>query len=861
MVKKIFFKKTTRFIVLYSIVFIFFISLYFIHTIYNSPFKKIDNFETKLVNNANIYTNQQVVVADFKIKNITFLTKIIDELKNIREFMGYKIQYVKLDKKYRIIFDCDNEEIGIDSLYIAFYKITNSFKNIKQKMEDLKRKYQKNKLGPTTISIVNCALKHNIPYFRLNEDSLVQLGWGKHQKRIEASTTTNTRVIGETIAKNKDLTKEMLKSMGIPVAEGYLIEENQHAYDLLIKYFEILGSPVVIKPYDGNHGNGVTTNINNVNKLKSAYKNANKISEYVIIEKHVKGNDYRILLINNKFVAASKRTPACVVGNGKNSIHQLISQTNQDPKRGNEHESELTKITYDDSVYEYLWEQGFFWFSVPRKNQIVYLRKNGNLSTGGTAEDVTDIVHPSIIEHAINASIQIDIDVCGIDVVCEDISKPLEIQDGCFIEVNSGPGLRMHLYPSSGKSRDVCEPIISGLFPNNSDGRIPIVSITGVNGKTTTVNILSFILKASYDVVGKTTTNGVYINDFEIEMGDCSGPLSAQKILVNPTVDIAVLETARGGILRGLAFDNCDVGVITNIGKGDHIGTNYESSTIDELIELKCVVLKYIKPNGYAVLNASDENIYKILAYLKNDTTPIFFSRDKHNKIINEQIQKGRPVVYYNDNSIIYKNNNKDEIFHIKNIPILENLTLFQIENILCVISCAISLKIDVRSIKKELQKYENTIYENPGRFNIVDYGKSQIIVDYGHNLDAINYISEYSKNNSHFRKKIIMYGAAGDRDIEVIKQIIETLYNSFDILILFETNQTLRGKKQGELLELMKMSIPDDKKEVYYFDDELVSIDKGFNIVDINNNDLFIALIDDVSNSIEFILEKLENK
>ena len=850
-------KKKSKILLLFIYLILFIILIIYIYyTFSNLQLDEIKNLETSIIIGPNMYTNKKVIIANFKIDNKQVNENIKNEILNLHKFIGFTNSYSNIIKN-NIIFDYDDEKTSLKAVTIAYYKVFGTYKNLQKKIEDLKREYQNNKLGPSTKSIVDEAVKNNIPYIRMNNNSLIQLGWGKNQKHIEASTTSNTSAIGETIAKNKDLTKIMLKSMGIPVPNGYLIEEGANSENDLLKYYDILGPPVVIKPYDGNHGDGVITNINNMNELKKAYKIANKISEYVLIEKYIIGNDYRILIINNKFVAASKRNPALVIGDGYSNIYQLINKINNDPKRGDEHTSELTKIVYDNTVASYIWEQGYYTIlSIPKKDQVVYLRKTANLSTGGTAEDVTDIVHQSIINYAIDASIQIDIDICGIDIICKDISKPLELQGGAFIEVNSGPGLRMHIFPSVGKPRNVCKPIIDGLFPNNN-GRIPIVSITGTNGKTTTVNVMAYLASLVYNVVGKTTTNGVYINDTIIEYGDCSGPKSAQKILKNPNVDICIFESARGGLLKGLGYDYCDVGLIINIGSGDHIGNNYESSNIDELIQIKNVVIKNISKDGYAILNANDQHIHKIIPYVSCKNI-IYFSINHNNDIIHNQIKNKEHVIYYNGNDIIYSYQNKKEVFYIKNIPIIQDSQIsFQIENVMSVIACAIALKIDMNIIKKGLSTFQNNIKNNPGRFNILKYKSSTLIVDYAHNLDSIIYLSKYI-NNVTANKKIVMFGAAGDREDNVIKKMSEYLYNSFDIIILFVTEETKRGRSEEELIYLMTSNI-DKNKNVEIVLNENDAIDKGFKYINTNKNDIFVLLIDDVKNSIEYVMSKIK--
>jgi cyanophycin synthetase len=816
-----------NYIIIYLLVF-FLIFLLFNH--------KIDNLNIDYTFGPNIYSKLKVIIINFTNNNEYKMNKLYDNILYIHQYINYKLLFYKIINN-KIIISYDDLNISKQIINIA----NNKFNN--EQLNNILIKYKNTLLGPSTKSIIDYAIKRNIPYKRLNDDNLISLGWGIKQHFIEASTSSNTYAISESIAKNKELTKTMLKSVGIPIAEGYLVEIDNNYYNKFIKYFHLLNSPVVIKPYNGNHGNGVIVNIKSINELINGIEKIKDMSESIIIEKYIEGNDYRLLVINYKFIAASRRYPAFVIGDGINTIDELIKIINK--TRGNGHETSLTKIIIDDDVHTNLLEQKLSLQTIPNINKIIYLRKNANLSTGGIAENVTDKVHSSIIDYAILASKQINLDICGIDIICKDISKSLEEQNGAFIEINSGPGLRMHLYPSFGLPINVNEPIIDMLFPNDN-GRIPIIAITGTNGKTTIVNLISYIMKNIYKTVGKTTTNGVYINDFQIDEGDCTGPKSTQKILSNPDVEIAVLECARGGILKGLAFDYCDIRVITNIGNGDHIGKNYDCKNIDDLIKLKSVIIQNISDNGYAILNANDPSLYKILTYIKPTTKIIYFS------IIKKEM---KPIVYFDGLNIIYSNNNEEIIYNINDIPILEHLVNFQIENVLISIASCIAHDINHDIIKKGLSTFINDTNNNPGRFNIINYNKSKLIIDYGHNLDSINYICNFV-NNKNYSNKIIMFGPAGDREDDVILNMLQNIKISFNIIIIFITSDTLRGRFQNDLLKLINKSFKNKNIEIIY--NEQNAIDKCFKYL--NENDICFFMVDNVDDSIKYIKNKISN-
>lgn len=793
----------------------------------------LEKFDKKDINirkiiGPNIYFSKKVLLIELNNN----LNDIANEIIKNHKYIGYDSKFIDILKN-KIIIDYEYDKISEQIVLYSYNKIINNIDDIKI-LNQIKEQYENSRLGPSTQSIVDYATIKSIPYIRLNDDNLLQLGYGKYQKKIEASTTSETKIISENIAKDKSLTHIMLKSIDVPSPDSLLIKnKNELEYQIKnIKY------PVVLKPYNGNHGNDVFINISNDQELLDAYEKIMVNHNYVLVEEMIKGSDYRILVVNNIVVAGAKRIPANVIGNGINSINELITIENNKPSRGEGHNSSLTKIKVNKDFLKYDLNY------IPKNNEIIYLSNVPNLSQGGTSEDITDIIHPSIIQHCQNISYQIDLDICGIDIVCQDISNPLESQKGAVIEVNSGPGLRMHTQPYIGKKRNVGKPIIDGLFPNNKN--LPIISVTGTNGKTTTVNLIAYILKNQF-TVGKTNTNGVWVNDVNIDRGDCSGPNSALKILMNPDVEIAVLEYARGGILKGLIYNNSDIGIITNIGSGDHIGEHYDNMTIDDIINIKSVIIKNISPSGYAVLNANDMHIHKLLQEVKSNL--ILFSIKK-NKLIEDHIEKNQPVIYYDEkiNNIIFKSNYQINI-DCNNIPLLKQKISFLIENVMISIATCLVLKIDIKNIMSQLFKYNNNL-ENPGRFNILEYKDSKIILDYAHNIDSVNLLVDYIKKNN-YKNKSIMYGPVGDRDDNTIKYIINILSENFDNIIIFVKDELLRGRKKKDFIDFINKIIYNQPKSIL-LDNENKAIDYTMKYAE--KDSLIILLIDDINKSIEYL-------
>ncbi|MEC7527702.1 MAG: cyanophycin synthetase, partial [Bacteroidota bacterium] len=485
------------------------------------------------------------------------------------------------------------------SFRIAEALIANKEYDLDEDIMNMKEIRQNEGLGPSTSSIIKEAEARGIPWIRLNKYSLCQLGYGANQKRIQATVTSETSNIGVEIACDKEETKDLLEQAEVPIPKGDIIRTERGLKEAV----DYVGFPLVIKPVNGNHGRGITTNINSLDEALIGFKEAKEVSRLVIVEKYITGEDHRLLVINNKLVAAAKRTPAHVIGDGKSTIQELVDEVNKDERRGYGHEKVLTEIDINSLTLEILKEMNMTTESVPKKGEMVKLKSTANLSTGGTAEDITELIHPYNVFMAERISKIIGLDICGIDIMAEDLTKPLNKSGGAVLEVNAGPGFRMHLQPTSGLPRNVGGHVVDMLFPPGSNSRIPIIAVTGTNGKTTTTRLIAHIAKMKGKKVGYTTSDGVYIQNRLLMTGDCTGPKSAEFVLKDPTVNFAVLECARGGLLRaGLGFKKCDIGVVTNVA-GDHLGLK-GIHTIDQLAKVKGVIPETVHKDGYSVLNA-----------------------------------------------------------------------------------------------------------------------------------------------------------------------------------------------------------------------------------------------------------------
>jgi cyanophycin synthetase len=706
------------------------------------------------------------------------------------------------------------------------------------------------RLGPSTGSIVDAAVKRGIPYRRLTEGSMVQFGWGSKQRRIQAAETDLSSAIAESIAQDKELTKKLLDAAGVPVPLGRSVESAEEAW----KVAQELGGRVVVKPRDGNQGKGVAVNIATREEVLTAYEVAAKISSDVIVERYLPGHDFRLLVVGDKLVAAARRAPPQVIGDGKHTVRELVDEVNRDPLRGDGHATSLTKIRLDAIALAVLAKQGYTPESVPDKGVHVVLRNNANLSTGGTATDVTDEVHPEVAARAVEAAQMVGLDVCGVDVVCQNVIQPLEEQGGGIVEVNAAPGLRMHLQPSYGKGRAVGEAIIDMMFKPGDDGRIPVVAVSGTNGKTTTTRLIAHILTKNKLRVGMTGTDGVYIQNKRIDTGDCSGPRSARNVLLHPDVDAAVFETARGGVLReGLGFDRCDVAVVTNIGVGDHLGLNY-ISTVEDLAVVKRVIVQNVAPNGVAVLNAADPMVVKMAKVCPGSVT--FFAADPQHPVMAAHRAKGRRVVYRDGDAIVAAQGKIEHRIFLRQIPLTRNGTIgFQVENAMAAIGAAWALNVDWRIVAAGLADFTSDAATAPGRFNLFEYRGATLIADYGHNPDAIQALVTAVESMPAKRRAVVISGA-GDRRDEDLRRQTEILGDAFDDVILYE-DQCQRGRADGEVVALLRQGLRSARRATHVEEivGEFRAIDAA--LARLQPGDLCLILIDQVEEALAYIAKR----
>ncbi len=757
---------------------------------------------------------------------------------------------------FQVVVEYSEEAVGRLALELAqslcqaamddtLFDLTAALSQLHELDEDVR-------LGPSTGCIVNAALARNIPFSRMTEGSMVRFGWGSKQRRIQAAEMDVTSAISEAIAQDKDLTKKLLAAAGVPVPTGREVSDVEDAWTAACE----IGLPVVVKPNDGNQGKGVTVNITTREQLIQAYGVAREFRNAILVERYMPGNDFRLLVVGDKMVAAARRDPPKVVGDGVHTITQLVSQVNLDPRRGSGHSTSLTKIRFDDIARACLASQGLAADSIPVKGQRVNLRNNANLSTGGSATDVTDDVHPEVAARAVAAAHMVGLDICGVDVVCDSILRPIEEQGGGVVEVNAAPGLRMHLSPSFGKGRAVGEAIISSMFKNGENGRIPIVAVTGTNGKTTTVRLIAHLLTQSGMRVGMTNTDGVYVDGHCIDTGDCSGPKSARSVLLHPDVDAAVLETARGGVLReGLAFDHCDVAVVTNVGSGDHLGLNY-ITTVKDLAVLKRVIVQNVSRNGVAVLNATDRNVASMASKARGAVT--FFAADKYHPVMATHRAQGQAVVYVENGHIVASKGSFLATIALSEVPVtLGGAIGFQVDNAMAAVAAAWALGTDWEVIRQGLASFSNDRDNAQGRFNLFQFRGATVIADYGHNPDAMVALVQAVQAMPATRRSVVISGA-GDRRDQDIRQQTEILGDAFDEVILFE-DQCQRGRRDGEVIALLRQGLTHAKrtKTSSEIHGEFLAIDMALD--KLAPGELCLILVDQVQEALTHIAARVK--
>ena len=713
---------------------------------------------------------------------------------------------------YNVVFSYLEEKAGVyaaeASVRIAEALINNEEYDLEQDIQQLRVLRESERLGPSTGSIVDEAISRRIPWIRLNKSSLVQLGYGKNQVRFRATMTEKTNSIAVDIACNKDETKKILEDAAIPVAKGVTISDA----DNLRWAVDKVGFPIVFKPLDGNHGKGATINVKTMEEAEAAFEHAQKYSRRVIVEKFITGYDFRVLVIDNKLVAAALRVPAHVKGNGSMTIQELIDKENTDPRRGYGHENVLTEINVDRDTLDLLEKKGYDLNTAPGHGEIVYLKSTANLSTGGTSIDVTDLVHSQNIFLCERIARVIGLDICGIDIMAPNLTHPLTENGGVVLEVNAAPGFRMHLAPSEGLPRNVAAPVIDMLYPPGKSAIIPIIAITGTNGKTTTTRLIAHIVKSNGTRVGFTTSDGIYVQNTLLTEGDTTGPVSAEFVLRDPTVEFAVLETARGGILRsGLGFNRCDIGVITNI-QEDHLGIS-DINTLDDLARVKGVVIGAVKRDGWAVLNA--DNKYCVRIGNNANCNVAYFSMDENNPVIVSHCKSGgTAAIYENGHITIKKGDWKIRVDKVTHVPLtFGGAVEFMIQNVLAATLATFLYGYKIEDIKMSLETFIPSATQTPGRMNIFNFKEFRILVDFAHNPDGFNGIKDYLKSIEATEHVGVISGT-GDRRDEDILETARISAEMFDRIIICQ-EKYLRGRVQQELIDLILKGIHEVKPDM----------------------------------------------
>jgi len=769
-----------------------------------------------------------------------------------------------LDEKgrYNMVFEYKQRDVGLEASRLAMALIFDLLPSeLKDQFEEAEEEFdwdqqhdsfirfaQQFEFGPSTESLVKAARERDIPFIRLNDYSLVQFGHGKYQRRIQATVTNETRHIAVEIASDKEETNKLLSSLGLPVPVQRLVYSEEEA----VKWANRIGYPVVVKPLDANHGRGVSINLTEDDHVKTAFGQARERgkSRGVLVESYVTGFDHRMLVVNGRLIAAAKRVPGHVVGNGESTIRQLMEKVNDDPRRGIGHEKVLTQIQIDHQAERLIVQKGYTSESVLEKGEVLYLRSTANLSTGGTAIDVTDVLHPDNREMAERAVKAIGLDVGGLDFLTDDITQSYNTMGGAIVEVNAAPGFRMHVAPSEGEPRDVAGPVMEMLFPPGSPSRILIAAITGTNGKTTTTRMVAHILKTAGHMVGFTSTDGIYIDGRLTVKGDMTGPTSAQMVLRDPDVDIAVLETARGGLLRsGMGYGRCDVGACLNVTE-DHLGLR-GIETIDQLAEVKRVVIEVATDT--AVLNADDVRCLKMADHSAAEHL-CYITMNPNHTLVKEHIQSGGRAV------VLEKGINGDMITFYENgaqIPLLwthlmpstlEGKAMHNVQNGMFAAAIAYSLGKSLEDISQGLRTFTSTFFQAPGRMNVFDEHPFKVILDFAHNRAAVQSVCDFTSRLETNGRKIAVIAAPGDRRDEDIRQIAEIASEHFDHFIC-RADDNRRGRGHNELPNMLRETliskgVSEDCIEVIA--DEEPAVDRALALAE--EGDLLLILGDDIT-------------
>lgn len=795
-------------------------------------------------------------------------------LKRLREgtWMGHVLEHVALEIQniagaevargktrstgergiYNVTFQYDQEDVGLASGELALrllnqlvYESEADFDYVVE-LERVIKIAERLAYGPSTGAIVQEANRRGIPVLRLDpQRSLVQLGHGMYQRRIWATVTSDTPNIAVDVAGNKELTNRLLHEVGIPVPRAQVVTTLEEA----IRAARRIGYPVVLKPGDGNHGRGVFINLADDAEVTEFYSHAMRESRSgtVIVESFITGKDYRILVVNNEIVAVAERVPAHVVGDGRHTVGELIEATNADSRRGVGHEKILTRIVVDSQTAEVLDRDGLTLDDIPSEGAFVQLKLTGNMSTGGTSIDRTDDIHPDNVEIARQAAMVVGLDIAGIDLIAEDIAQSVRQAGGAICEVNAGPGFRMHTHPTEGHPRHVGRAVIDMLFPRGRPSRVPIVAVTGTNGKTTTSRMIAHIMKTSGRRVGLTTTDGISIDGTPIMTGDMSGPTSARMVLKNPTIDYAVLETARGGILRsGLGYDRCDIGVVTNI-SGDHLGLK-GVDTLGELARVKAVVPASVLRDGASVLNADNEWTVEMTRVARGEI--IFFSMNEDNPVIREHLrERGRAVLLretrQGDMITIIEHRRETSLLLANQIPAtFQGRARVNIANAMAAASAALADDVSLDYIRQALRTFTSSFYQTPGRFNLLDLRGKRVVVDYCHNLAGLEAMADFVKR-MEAESTVAVISVPGDRSDGDMTAFGELSGKTFDRIVIREDDNT-RGRQSGEISSILRKSAIDGgiaEDQISVVLDELEAVQAAVTMAD--KSDLVVLMVD----------------
>jgi cyanophycin synthetase len=753
-----------------------------------------------------------------------------------------------------VIVAYEEEEVGLqsmrDAVDIVRATLVGDMVPIADIIEKLQDLYADVRLGPSTAAIVEEARRRGIPVRRLNNHSLVQLGLGKNLRRIQATMTDFTSAIGVEIAQDKDDTKRVLGNIGLPVPKGDVATTLEAAIEIA----EEIGFPVILKPLDASHGRGISGRLDTEADIAKAWPNARELGRRVVVETFAQGADHRVLVVSGKVVACAERVAAHVVGDGTSTVRQLIERGNQDPRRGVGHRNILTRLPLDRLTEAFLATCGLTLESVPGSGERVLLRGTANLSTGGTSIDRTDDMHPDNVTACEMAADAVGLDIAGIDVITPDVSVPFRENSAVIIEVNAAPGIRMHTHPTEGTSRNVGAPIIDMLYPPGAEATIPVIAVTGTNGKTTTTRLIAHLFRHTGKTVGFTTTDGVYLQNRMVMEGDMTGPFSANIILSNPQIDVAVLETARGGIIRaGLGFDECDVGIVLTV-SADHLGLR-GINTIEQLAEVKSVVASVCKREGHAVLNADDP----LVAAMRDKTTAdiVFFSTqaDGQNELFEDHLVRGGiGARVEGDTFVIRRGRLRIPIAPVRDVPLMLNgAARFQSSNVLAAICAAYVQGMRYDDIRAGLLSFFPSPSLTPGRLNVLRFGSNRVVVDYAHNPAAVEGLMDFVAQMPAHRR-IGVVAAPGDRRDDDIRTVGRLAAASLDYAIVKEDKDT-RGREDGTIAELMiqglgEGGLPREKTEVML--DEMDAVAKAISML--TEGDVAVVLVDDVPGVLELL-------